>query len=82
MLLKVAEAIAIEQRTQFLPILTYLANTIAANERTIPYSTITGLDTQRAYSLELTDGSAAPPLANDEILLNEWAATDLRCRGW
>ena len=57
--------------------MTYLANTIAANERTIPYSTITGLDTRRAFSLELIDGLAAPPLADDEILLNEWAATDL-----
>ena len=78
--IEAAEAIAIEQRTQFLPILTYLANTIAANERAIPYSTITGLDTQRAFSLELTDGSAAPPLGNDEILLNEWAAMDLNAQ--
>ena len=76
-IIEAARAVAIERRTLFLPILTYLANTIAANERTIPYSTITGLDTQRAFSLELTDGSAAPPLADDEILLNEWTATDL-----
>ena len=76
-IIEVAQAVAIERRTLSLPILTYLANTIAANERTIPYSTITGLDTRRAFSLELTDGSAAPPLADDEILLNEWAATDL-----
>ena len=76
-IIQAARAVAIEQRTQFLPILTYLANTIAANGRTIPYSTITGLDTQRTFSFELTDGSAAPPLADDEILLNEWAATDL-----
>ena len=76
-IIEVAQAVAIERRTLSLPILTYLANTIAANERTIPYSTITGLDTQRAFSLELIDGSAAPPLADDEILLNEWAATDL-----
>ena len=75
--IEAARSVAIERRTLFLPILTYLANTIAANERTIPYSTITGLDTQRAFSLELTDGSAAPPLADDEIFLNEWAATDL-----
>ena len=73
-IIEAARAVAIERRTLSLPILTYLANTIAANERTIPYSTITGLDTQRAFSLELTDGSAAPPLADDEILLNEWAA--------
>ena len=76
-IIEVAQAGAIERRTLSLPILTYLANTIAANERTIPYSTITGLNTQRAFSLELIDGSAAPPLADDEILLNEWAATDL-----
>ena len=75
--IEVARSVAIERRTLFLPVLTYLANTIAANGRAIPYSTITGLDTQRAFSLELTDGSAAPPLADDEILLNEWAATDL-----
>ena len=76
-IIEAARSVAIERRTLFLPILTYLANTIAANGRTIPYSTVTGLDTQRAFSLELTDGSAAPPLADDEILLNEWAATDL-----
>ncbi len=76
-IIEVAQAVAIERRTLSLPILTYLANTIAANERTIPYSTITGLNTQRAFSLELTDGSVAPPLADDEILLNEWAAIDL-----
>ena len=76
-IIEVAQAVAIERRTLSLPILTYLANTIAVDERTIPYSTITGLDTQRAFSLELTDGSAVPPLADDEILLNEWAATDL-----
>ncbi len=76
-IIEVARAVAIERRTLFLPVLTYLANTITANGRAIPYSTITGLDTQRAFSLELTDGSSAPPLADDEILLNEWAATDL-----
>ena len=76
-IIEVAQAVAIERRTLSLPILTYLANTIAANERMIPYSTITGLNTQRAFSLELIDGSVAPPLADDEILLNEWAATDL-----
>ena len=76
-IIEVAQAVAIERRTLSLPILTYLANAITANGRTIPYSTITGLDTQRAFSLELTDGSQAPPLTDDEILLNEWAAIDL-----
>ena len=76
-IIEAAQAVAIERRTLSLPILTYLANSITANGRTIPYSTITGLDTQRAFSLKLTDGSPAPPLADDEILLNEWAALDL-----
>ena len=76
-IIEIAQVVAIERRTLSLPILTYLANTITANGRTIPYSTITGLDTRRAFSFELTDGSSAPPLADDEILLNEWAATDL-----
>ena len=76
-IIEAAQAVAVERRTLSLPILTYLANTIAANGRTIPYSTITGLDTRRAFSLELTDSSSAPPLADDEILLNEWAAADL-----
>ena len=76
-IIEIVKAVAVERRTLSLPILTYLANTIAANGRTVPYSTITGLDTRRAFSLELTDGSPAPPLADDEILLNEWTATDL-----
>ena len=76
-IIEVARAVAIERRTLFLPVLTYLANTVTANGRTIPYSTITGLDTRRAFSLQLTDGSPAPALADDEIFLNEWAATDL-----
>ena len=76
-IIEAARAVAIERRTLFLPILTYLANTMATNGGAIPYSTITGLDTQRAFSLELTDGSSAPPLAATEILLNEWAAIDL-----
>lgn len=76
-IIEVAQTVAIERRTLSLPVLTYLANTIAANGRTIPYSTITGFDTRRAFSLELLDGSSAPPLTDDEILLNEWAATDL-----
>ena len=76
-IIEAAQAVAVERRTLSLPILTYLANTIAANGRTIPYSTITGLDTRRAFSLELTDSSSAPPLADDEILLNEWSAIDL-----
>lgn len=52
------------------PILTYLANSIRANDRTCPYSFVAGLD--------------GPPLeaslADDEIALNDWLADDLEAR--
>ena len=87
--IEVAKAVAIERinrpnregdSLKFLPILTYLANTIATDERWIPYSTISALDPERAISLRLRDGSPAPTLAEDEILINEWAAEDLAAK--
>ena len=50
------------------PVLTYLANTIGANGRAIPYSVVTAL--------------AAPPApaAPDAITLNQWAAHDLNAK--
>ena len=48
---------------------TYLANTISANDKTVPYSTILALP---------TGTSEFPvPLAENEIALNAWAADDL-----
>ena len=64
-----------------MPILTYLANTLRAGDREIPYSTVTaiGLDPAAAdASLVLLNGTPAPSLTGDEILLNEWAARDLK----
>ena len=87
--IEVAKAVAIEKinrpnregdSLKFLPILTYLANTIATDERWIPYSTISALDPERAISLRLRDGLPAPTLAEDEILINEWAAEDLAAK--
>ena len=75
-IIEAAEAVATEHHASFLPIMTYLANAITANERKIPYSTITAIETQRV-ALKLTDGGPAPSLADNEILLNEWAAEDL-----
>ncbi len=49
---------------------TYLANTIRVGEKSIPYSTVTGI--------EATPGT--PPLSpasDDEVVLNRWAADDL-----
>ncbi|MGH9720928.1 MAG: ABC transporter permease, partial [Bryobacteraceae bacterium] len=48
------------------PVLTYLANTIRAGDREIPYSLVTAID--------LPEFQNAPANA---ILLNEWAAQDL-----
>ena len=65
------------------PIFTYLANTLASGERSIPYSTLSGLDPSLGSPfgpLRLIDGTPAPSLAEDEILLNEWAVEDLRAR--
>ena len=64
-----------------MPILTYLANTLRAGEREIPYSTVTAIGLNPAAageSLLLLNGSPAPTLTGDEMLLNEWAARDLK----
>ena len=66
-----------------IPILTYLANTLRAGDREIPYSTVTALGpAPAADSLVLAGssqrGSPAPTLTGDEMLLNEWAARDLK----
>lgn len=70
---------------QTLPVFTYLANEIAkaAKESSggIPYSLISALDISPGSPfgrLITPDGSDAPPLADNEILLNEWAAVDLQ----
>ncbi len=68
-----------------LPILTYLANSMRAGaaeaERKVPYSTVTATDVAAAGGafgdIRLLDGSPAPPLGDDEILLNAWAAEQL-----
>lgn len=75
-----AADLAEENGAKLLPVLTYLANSIATSETEVPYSTVTALDPpgDAAFgSLTLTDGTAAPPLGEDEILLNEWTAEDL-----
>ncbi len=61
-------------------VLTYLANSIDIGDRSVPYSTVAALDPPRDPGLgrfALTDGSPAPRLSEDEILLNSWTAEDL-----
>jgi len=62
------------------PVLTYLANTIEAGERQVPYSTVTALDLAQpsvADALRLTSGDPAPVLSGDEVLINDWTAREL-----
>ena len=55
------------------PVLTYLANTIAANDKETPYSMVTGID-PAAVSFLPDD------LAPDQIVLNSWEAEDLTAK--
>ncbi len=60
-------------------VLTYLANTIEAAGRSVPYSTVTALEALPT-TLQLGGGGPVPELGPDEIVLNEWAAADLGIR--
>ena len=66
------------------PVVTYLANTIAAGEgdtqRKIPYSTITGVDSTPQLGPLLDEAGQPIVLADDEIVLNRWAADDLEVK--
>ncbi len=54
------------------PTFTYLANTIRAGSREIPYSLVTAIDAQ-----VIAPGVTAAPASPPPIVLNEWAARDL-----
>ncbi len=79
-LIETVEALATEHGAATLPMLTYLANAIRIGGGSVPYSTVAAIDTapDAAFGeIRLSDGSAAPPLGEGEILLNAWAARDL-----
>ena len=64
-------------------VLTYIANRLTLGDRSVPYSSITALrtDVEAPFGpLSLVDGSSAPELADDELLVNEWVADDLGAR--
>ncbi len=80
-----ARELALEMKAPLQPILTYLATRIKSGDRAVPYSAIAAFDAGAAAmdsfgEFELIDGSPAPILAEDEILLNQWAAGDLGVR--
>jgi ABC-type lipoprotein release transport system permease subunit len=57
-----------------IPTLTYLANSIRASDRAIPYSTITAIDLAALGWV----GAEAQNLKPGAIVLNDWAAKDLQ----
>ncbi|MBA4018382.1 MAG: hypothetical protein C0483_14545 [Pirellula sp.] len=61
-------------------VFTYLANTIAADAKEIPYSTIAALDMSDVLPLgpfRTPDGAAIGKIDDDEIVLSRWASEDL-----
>ncbi|MGE0760702.1 MAG: ABC transporter permease, partial [Pirellulaceae bacterium] len=68
------------------PLLTYLANSIRAvgtstpstqASHGIPYSMVTAIDPGEQFPLVDPSGARIGPIADDEIVLNAWAAQDL-----
>ena len=60
-------------------VLTYLANSIEANGRTVPYSTVTALGVW-PDSIRLSGSPGVSGPGPGEIVLNEWTASDLGAR--
>jgi ABC-type lipoprotein release transport system permease subunit len=71
-----------------LPILSYLANSIRIGDRDIPYSLVTAINSESFEAMrhadvprqEQADGHADSGPALPPILLNEWAADNLKAR--
>jgi len=65
------------------PVLTYLANTLAAGKYEIPYSTVAAINFGNTSPLGPfvgQDGKPLSPLAEGEIALNRWAADQLHAK--
>jgi putative ABC transport system permease protein len=62
------------------PVVTYLANTIVAGDRKIPYSTVAGVDSTAALGPVVDENGAPIALADDEVALNDWAAKELNAK--
>jgi putative ABC transport system permease protein len=67
-----------------LPVLSYLANSIRINDREIPYSLVTAINSESFEVLKHADvqghGHADADQELAPILLNSWAANDLKAR--
>jgi hypothetical protein len=74
-----ARRVARQQSLEAHPVLIYLARTILSGEREVPYSLVAALDDAALARLA---GRAVPvaPGQPPPLVLNEWAAADLRVR--
>ncbi len=70
-LAEIVNGVAARTGLQSLPMLTYLANSIRAGDRQIPYSLVTAVD------LAALRTAPAPASIANPIVLNDWAARDL-----
>lgn len=68
------------QKERLQPITTYLANTIAMGERSIPYSTVSGVTSTSALGPLLDEEGDPIVLGRGEVVLNRWAADDLEAK--
>ena len=59
---------------------TYLANWISAGSKRIPYSTVTAIDSIKSLGPLLRADGDPVQLADDEIVLNSWAAEKLQAQ--
>jgi putative ABC transport system permease protein len=62
------------------PVVTYLANTIGAGDRKVPYSTLAGVDSTAALGPVLDDAETPIRLNDDEVALNDWTARELNVK--
>ncbi len=74
----VVELIEQQQGTgQTQRVVTYLANTLESGDNKIPYSTITGVDSNVKAGPLLDDQGRPITIAPGQIVLNDWAASEL-----
>lgn len=72
-----AQQVVKQLRHNSIQVLTYLANTLRAGTREIPYSLVTALDDA---GLQTILGQDRPLPAKGQLVLNEWTARDLNVK--
>lgn len=83
-LAETASTVAKDLSLQTAPVLSYLANSISFEGKSIPYSLVTAVDENTFDRLKAEDGmmlvGSVSPGFPPPIILNEWAARDLGAR--